>query len=194
MGKIVTGSCRRSCISQNRDYHGYTYIVMSPKPAFETLVELHSGELFGYLWRVLGDEAEARDCLQDTFLRALRAYGRLRNFEHLRAWLYKIATNTARTQAAGNNRHARQTVALLEPVPSGEIAVDVQVAERANLAAVRQAVLALPERQRAALLLRKYQELEYAEIAAALDCSETAARANVYQALKKLRALFQEED
>ncbi len=178
----------------NRDYHGYTYIVMTSKPAFETLVELHSSELFGYLWRLLGEEADARDCLQETFLRAFRAYRRLRNFEHLRAWLYKIATNTARTQRARNHRHEWQTVALLEPLPSGERGVDVQVAERTQLAAVRQAVLALPERQRAALLLRKYQELEYGEIAAALDCSESAARANVYQALKKLRALFQDED
>ena len=72
--------------------------------------------------------------------------------------------------------------------------MDLQVAERTQLAAVRQAVQALPERQRAALLLRKYQELEYAEIAAALDCSETAARANVYQALKKLRTIFQDEE
>ena len=167
---------------------------MNSKAAFESLVELHSGELFGYLWRLLGDEAEARDCLQDTFLRAFRAYGRLRNFEQLRAWLYKIATNTARTQLARNHRHERQTVALLEPLPSGERAVDLQVAERTQLAAVRRAVLALPQRQRAALLLRKYQELEYAEIAAALDCSESAARANVYQALKKLRTSFQDED
>jgi RNA polymerase sigma-70 factor (ECF subfamily) len=167
---------------------------MTKKPAFETLVELHSGELFGYLWRLLGDEAEARDCLQETFLRAFRAYGRLQDFRHLRAWLYKITTNAARTQLSRNHRHARRTVELVEPFPSGEKGVEAQVAERTQLAAVRQAVAALPARQRAALLLRKYQELDYAEIAAALGCSEAAARANVYQALKKLRILFQDED
>ena len=167
---------------------------MPPKPAFETLVELHSGELFGYLWRMLGDEADARDCLQETYLRAFRAYGRLQDLRHLRAWLYKIATNTARTQLSRNHRHERQTMALLEPLPSGERGVEAQVAERTQLAAVRLAVAGLPARQRAALLLRKYQELDYAEIAAALGCSETAARANVYQALKKLHLLFQEKD
>ena len=167
---------------------------MTKKPAFETLVELHSGELFGYLWRLMGDEADAGDCLQDTYLRAFRAYGRLQDFRHLRAWLYKIATNTARTQLVRNRRRERRSIVLQEPIASGERAVDLQVAERTQLAAVRQAVQALPERQRAALLLRKYQELEYAEIAAALDCSETAARANVYQALKKLRTIFQDEE
>ncbi|HLD94885.1 MAG TPA: sigma-70 family RNA polymerase sigma factor, partial [Anaerolineales bacterium] len=67
-----------------------------------------------------------------------------------------------------------------------------QVLERTQLAAVKQAVMALPDRQRAALMMRKYQELEYAEIAEALDCSEDSARANVYQALKKLREQFAE--
>ncbi|MCL5428332.1 MAG: RNA polymerase sigma factor [Chloroflexi bacterium] len=160
------------------------------KPDFEVLVEQHSGELFGYLWRLTGDEAEARDCLQDTYLRAFRAYERLQDFSNLRAWLYKIATNTARTQHARN--HRRQADPLLEPIASGEKAVELQVLERTQLAAVKQAVMALPDRQRAALMMRKYQELEYAEIAAALDCSEDSARANVYQALKKLREQFAE--
>ncbi|MEX1247815.1 MAG: sigma-70 family RNA polymerase sigma factor [Anaerolineales bacterium] len=166
---------------------------MNKKPDFESLVEFHSGELFGYLWRLLGDEADARDCLQDTFLRAYRAYARVQDFSHLRAWLYKIATNAARTQLSRNHRRESRNAPLLEPIPSGERAVDVQVAERTQLAQVRQAVMALPDRQRAALMMRKYQQLEYAEIAAALGGSEETARANVYQALKKLRDLFADE-
>ncbi len=168
-------------------------MLVATKPQFETLVEAHSGELFGYLWRLIGDEADARDCLQDVFLRAYRAYGRLQNFSQLRAWLYKIATNTARTQLSRNGRRAARTTQLDEPIASREKAVEAQVAESAQLAAVRQAVMALPARQRAALMMRKYQELEYAEIAAALDCSEEAARANVYQALRKLRQIFKDE-
>jgi len=58
------------------------------------------------------------------------------------------------------------------------------------LAAVVRAVETLPDQQRAALIMRKYQELSYAEIAAALECTEAAARANVYQAVKKLQAKF----
>lgn len=165
---------------------------MTKKPEFETLVESHSGELCSYLWRMLGDETDARDCLQETFLRAYRAYGRVQDFSNLRAWLYKIATNTARTQLSRNHRHDSRSTALLEPIASREKAVDVQVAERTQLAEVKQAVMELPARQRAALMMRKYQELDYAEIAAALDCSEDSARANVYQAIKKLRLLFAE--
>ena len=73
------------------------HLRMKAKPQFEALVDAHSGELFAYLWRMLGDEAQAQDCLQDTFLRAYRAYERLEDSSYLRAWLYKIATNTART-------------------------------------------------------------------------------------------------
>lgn len=167
--------------------------MIKQKPAFEALVEAHSDELYSYLWRLTGDEADASDCLQEAFLRALRAYPRITDFSHLRAWLYKIATNTARSMLSKDHRRQRSSTPLWETIASGEKGIDVQVAERAQLAAVKAAVLALPHRQRAALMMRKYQELEYAEIAGALETTEDAARANVYQALKKLRALFADE-
>jgi RNA polymerase sigma-70 factor (ECF subfamily) len=163
---------------------------MVTKPDFEVLIERHSGELYGYLWRLTGNESDASDCLQDTFLRAFKAYARLRDFSQLRAWLYKIATNSARSMYSRN--HRRRTEPLEEPIASREKAVDVQVVESTQLAEVKAAVMQLPDRQRAALMMRKYQELEYAEIAEALDCSEDSARANVYQALKKLREQFAE--
>jgi RNA polymerase sigma-70 factor (ECF subfamily) len=165
-------------------------MLVKTKPAFEELVEAHSGELFGYLWRLLGDEADAQDALQDTFVRALRAYERAEN-DNLRAWLYKIATNRARTQL--RRGALRSHAALGEQHAAGGQGVDALVAERLSLAAVRAAVNGLPTKQQAALLMRKYQQLEYGEIAAALDCSEDAARAHVYQALKKLRAMFSED-
>jgi len=167
---------------------------MNAKPQFEALVDAHSRELFAYLWRVLGDEAQAKDCLQDTFLRAYRAYERVEDPSHLRAWLYKIATNTARTQLSKDGKRSSRSTPLIEKIASRERAVEVQVLERISLAEVQRAVMALPTRQRAALMMRKYQELEYEEIGAALGCSEEAARANVYQALKKLRATFKDED
>jgi RNA polymerase sigma-70 factor (ECF subfamily) len=165
-------------------------MLVATKPLFEELVDAHSGEIFGYLWRMLGDEAEAQDCLQDTFLRAFRAYDRVQN-HNLRAWLYKIATNAARTRFALSNRQPQAE--LNDEVASSDKRVEAQAVERISLAAVREAVATLPARQRAALMMRKYQELEYDEIATALGCSEEAARANVYQALKKLREMFKEE-
>jgi RNA polymerase sigma-70 factor (ECF subfamily) len=158
-------------------------------PDFEELVTAHSGPLYAYLWRLLRNPADAEDSLQDTFLRAFRAYPRTAGHSNHRAWLYRIATNVARTRQKQAVRAAQRTVALEPELAAAGPGVPEQVAERHTLAAVSAAVAALPEQQRAALILRKYQDLEYSEIAAVLNCTEAAARANVYQALKKLRQL-----
>ena len=160
------------------------------KPDFEELVERHSAEIFAYVWRMLRESNDAEDCLQETFLRAFRSYRRVRAGSNYRAWLYKIATNAARSQWKRRTRSETHSVDLDPEMQAGEMSVADRVEQQALLAAVTQAVEALPDQQRAALIMRKYQELSYAEIAAALACSEAAARANVYQAVKKLQAQF----
>ena len=166
---------------------------MGEKPNFEMLVERHSRELFAYLWRLLGDEAEAEDCLQDVYLRAYKAYARLDDNANTRAWLYRIATNCAYTQLKKRSRIDGRSTEFIEGLASRAPSVDSQVEQSAQLAQIFQAVMALPHKQRAALMLRKYQELDYEQIALALDCSPASARANVYQALKKLRVGLAEE-
>jgi RNA polymerase sigma-70 factor (ECF subfamily) len=160
--------------------------------SFEKLVENHSREIFGYLWRMTYNTHEAEDLLQDTFLRAYKAYPRLKDHKHLRAWLYKIATNTARSHIKREKKY--QNLPLFEQLTASSHDVAEQVEERIDLQAVKDAVDQLPERQRAALLMHKFQGLSYAEIAAALNTREDAARANVYQAMKKLRAQFSEKE
>ena len=161
---------------------------MNSRPDFETLVEAHSAELFAYVWRMLRDTTDAEDCLQETFLRAYRSFARLRPDTQHRAWLYKIATNTARTHLKQRGRIAARTLDLDPDLQPDQSSPADQVDQRQLIKTVARAVEALPDQQRAALIMRKYQELSYAEIAAALDCTEDSARANVYQALKKLRA------
>ena len=160
------------------------------KPDFDELVERHSAEIFAYVWRLLRDTHDAEDCLQETFLRAFRSFGRVRAGSNYRAWLYKIATNTARSQWKRRTRSELHTTELDPDQHADEMSVADRVEQRTLLAAVTRAVEALPDQQRAALIMRKYQELSYAEIAAALECTEAAARANVYQAVKKLQVNF----
>ena len=159
-------------------------------PDFDELVEKHSGEIFAYVWRMLRDTVDAEDCLQETFLRAFRSYGRVRAGTNYRAWLYKIATNAARSQWKRRKRNETYTIDLDPDLQADGMSVIDRVEQKTLLAAVTRAVEALPDQQRAALIMRKYQELSYAEIAAALECTEAAARANVYQAVKKLQAQF----
>ena len=160
------------------------------KPPFDDLVEAHSAEIYRYLWRMLYDTADAEDCLQDTFLRVLRAYPRLPADSNFRAYLYKVATNVAHTHASQRNRHNSRHSPLLDLEPAPGLTPAEQTAENELLTAVFAAVNALPHKQRAAFMMRQYQDMDYPEIAAALDTSEDSARANVYQALKKLREQF----
>ncbi len=163
---------------------------MVSKPVFDTLVEAHSAEIFAYLWRMMREKVDAEDCLQETFLRAYRAYSRLGSGSNYRAWLYKIATNVARTHFSRRKRTDMRTVEMDPTCLQGGISPLDELDRREMLKAVLEAVESLPYQQRAAFMMRKYQGLSYHTIATVLGGTEAAARANVYQALKKLRAQF----
>ena len=171
-----------------------------PPGGFDALVSAHSAAIFAYLWRMLRDSADAEDCLQDTFLRAYRAYGRLasaasgRGHTNPRAWLYRIATNVARTRLKQRGREAARTVALdaaqaVELAAAGRGPAE-QASHNARLAAVAAAVEALPHHQRAALILRQYQGLGYDQVAAILECSPESARASVAHGMRKVREVI----
>ncbi len=157
---------------------------------FDSVVEMYSGEIFAYLWRLLNRHEDAEDCLQEVFLRAFKAYDRLNQDANIRAWLYKIATNTSITF-----RKKRERVESLEFIVdydllSNERSPDDRMEWKERLENIMKAIHNLPDRQRSALIMRKYQELSYSEISEILGCSPEAARANVYQAVKKLRAWY----
>lgn len=160
---------------------------------FETMLNQFGPEIFAFLWRVVGDGPEAEDCLQDTFLRAYKADPGLEEIENHRAWLYSIAANVARTHLRRRSNHAVRNVVLDEQRSDDGGSVEAIVEGRQDLDRLRQAMLALPHKQRAALMLRKYHGLGYAEIADTLGGSQEAARANVYQGLKRLRTMLGRE-
>jgi len=152
----------------------------------EGLVDRHGRELHVFLWRMLHNDQDAEDCLQETYLRAYRALPRLAPEANTRAWLYAIAANVGRTWL--KKRHKEAGWEQAPQRPSGPSAEDP--AERLDTVSLLAAVDRLPPRQREALLLRKYQGLNYATIAAVQGNSAEAARANVYQALRRLRRLL----
>jgi RNA polymerase sigma-70 factor, ECF subfamily len=151
---------------------------MSPVPvSLAELTARHRDGIVGYLVRLLGDRQEAEDACQDAFLRAHRAFARLGPEASSRAWLYRIATRSALNAA---RRRARRTARAADvDLDSLPAAAGLSPERREELLAIR---------QRAALMLRQFEGFAYAEIAEALGGSEEGARANVYQAIKKLRA------
>jgi len=158
-----------------------------PDPTFEALVERHSAEIHAYLWRLLRDPEQAADCLQETYLRAWRAFPRLRHRDHLRAWLYTIATNRARSLGRARARQESIRTGLSDELPDPRASVAGQAADRDLRRQVLAAVDRLPAKQQQALVLRRYQGLGYDEIAAIMGGSVEAARANVHLAQERLR-------
>jgi len=150
------------------------------------LAERYRPEILAYLVRLTGNEHDAQDACQDAFLRAQGALGRLAPDSNVRAWLYRIATNSARSAARWRARRTARTVDLdLDGLPAR---AGSSPESREELRRVAQAVQALPPKQRAALMLRRFHGLDYDTIATSLGGNEAAARANVYQAVKRLRA------
>jgi len=160
------------------------------KPSFDSVISLYSAEIFAYLWRHLYGRDDAEDCLQEVFLRAFKAYERLDGDANIRAWLYKIATNEVMSYHRKRNRKFNYQGIFDQDLVSTDSSPIQQLEMKERFEVLMGAVNALPHRQRSAFLLRKYHELSYVDIARILDCSEEAARANVYQALKKLRVRF----
>lgn len=154
----------------------------------EAWAERYGKEIHAYLWRMLADPQDAEDCLQETFLRAIDERGRV-PIREPRAWLYTVAGNIARSHLRRRRREWERRVDVDDDdlaAPDGETGKD-----RWN--DVRRVVESLPPKQRQALLLRRYQGLRYEEVARVVGGSAEAARANVYQAVRKLRKAFPEE-
>ncbi|OGO17777.1 MAG: hypothetical protein A2Z14_06905 [Chloroflexi bacterium RBG_16_48_8] len=166
---------------------------MSSTLNFDAVIERYSGEIFSYLWRILNGHEDAEDCLQEVFLRAYRAFNRLNQEANIRAWLYKIATNTSISFRKKRIRRESQELYVDDDLASPEPSPSDRTESKERLRILMQAINNLPNRQRSALMLRKYQELSYADISEILSCSQESARANVYQALKKLRSMVSEQ-
>jgi RNA polymerase sigma factor (sigma-70 family) len=147
------------------------------------LLAMHGIELARHLRRIVRDDEAAQDLLQDTLLRAHKALTRLGPGANERAWLYRIATNTAlnHLRAAARERRALERAAR-EPMPASRDDTDED-----RRAALWHRVRSLPERQRVAITLRVADELEYDEIARRMGGTAAAARANVYQATRTLK-------
>lgn len=167
---------------------------------FESLIEAHHQEIYRYLWRMClsyGDAApasQADDLTQETFLRAYRAFDRLRPDSNPRAWLYKIATNLAHSELGRRSRRSSLEVQASEPQTDAAWRSPEHGAIRRERAAqLRTALGALPFKQRSAVTLRYLEGLSYAEIGGVIDCTEDSARANVYQGLQRLRQLLPKE-
>jgi RNA polymerase sigma-70 factor (ECF subfamily) len=153
---------------------------------FEQFFRQHESRITGYLWRMTGDIDLAADLCQETFLRAWQHFDAVAAYPQPQAWLFRVATNLTLN-------HARRPVALaLDPRfdPAGSDP-GRGVAERDLL---RQALLAVPSKPRAALILRAVNDLTYAEIGELLEMSPDAVKMAVSRAREQFRQAYRRKD
>ena len=149
-------------------------------PPFQRFLEEHREPVYRFLVSAAGAQ-DADDCFQETFIAALRAYPRLRDGSNLRAWVMTIAHRKAMDVHRRRRRSADPVADVPDrPAPSSS---DPEPS-------LWRSVRALPEGQRGALLLRHVADLPYRDVAAALGCTEEAARQRVREALVNLREVW----
>jgi RNA polymerase sigma factor (sigma-70 family) len=146
-------------------------------PPFQRFLDDQREPVWRFLVASVG-RVDADDCFQETFLAAMSAYPRLRPGSNLHAWVMTIAHRKALDHHRGRARRAIPVDAVPEVAVHDPPPRDEETWER---------VRELPPKQRAAVLLRYAGDLSHAEVAAALDCSEEAARRSAHEGLKKLR-------
>ncbi|MGA8224585.1 MAG: sigma-70 family RNA polymerase sigma factor [Candidatus Acidiferrales bacterium] len=163
--------------------------------SFDLLLQKYRTPLVNFLYRMVRDAATAEDLAQEVFLRVYRARKQYSPSAKFTTWLFRIATNLA-LNSVRDNRYRRMQVSLDAPVeedeapiqlPAKDMRMDEHMVERDRAQIIRRAVAALPEKQRVAVLLHKYEEMDYGEIAKILDCSESALKSLLFRAYETLR-------
>jgi RNA polymerase sigma-70 factor (ECF subfamily) len=170
--------------------------------AFEYLVQKYRRPMVNFMFRMAHNNAAAEDLAQEVFLRVYRSRESYEASAKFTTWLYRIATNLA-VNHARDTRHERRenTVSLDEPdaesgrtldLPDRTPSAEETIVQRERLAAIRQRVQALPERQRIAVVMHKYQQMEYRQIAEVLKLSESATKSLLFRAYETLREQLKE--
>jgi|SRR5579884_1164894 len=162
--------------------------------SFGLLLQKHRGPVVRFLYRMVRNQAVAEELGQEVFLRVYKSRETYEPTARFTTWLFRIATHLALNwlREAGN-RGVQESID--EPVegPARTLAdrgptVEQKLVNRARLNEIRQAIEMLPAKQRAAVLMHKYEEMEYAQIAQALGCSESAVKSLLFRAYESLRA------
>jgi RNA polymerase sigma-70 factor (ECF subfamily) len=172
-------------------------VAAGDEEGFNYLAGKYHRPMIHFLYRMVGNQAIAEELAQEVFLRVYRARSSYRAEARFTTWLYRIATNLA-VNHARDTRHERsaQTVYLDAPdeetgttpdVADAEITVEERLVRDERMAAIRKHVMALPERQRMAVLMHKYQGMDYRQIGDVLKLSESATKSLLFRAYETLR-------
>jgi RNA polymerase sigma-70 factor, ECF subfamily len=170
--------------------------------AFEYLVQKYRRSMVGFMYRMSHNAAAAEDLAQEVFLRVYRSRSGYEASAKFTTWLYRIATNLAVNHARDTRNERPEKMASLDE-PDQETGSTMDVADssptaeetilrRERMSAIRAKVQALPERQRVAVLMHKYQQMDYKQISEVLKLSESATKSLLFRAYETLREQLKE--
>ena len=168
--------------------------------SFELLLQRYRTPLVNFLYRMVRSREQAEDLAQEVFLRVYRAREDYEPSAKFTTWLFRIATNLA-LNSLRDHRYQKLEISMDAPIVANaedgdermmEVAdehpdIEQHLVEEARKKMIRHAIEKLPEKQRAAVLLHKYQELDYSEISKILRCSESALKSLLFRAYETLR-------
>ena len=165
--------------------------------AFTYLIEKYQRPIVHFMFRMVHNQAVAEELAQEVFLRVYRSRASYRAEAKFTTWLYRIATNLG-VNYARDNKHERAAQNIYLDQPDAETGTTPDVADSRStveqtlmrderLQAIRQHVMALPERQRNAVLMHKFQEMDYKQIGDVLKLSESATKSLLFRAYQTLR-------
>ena len=168
--------------------------------SFGLLLQRYRTPLVNFLYRMVRSREQAEDLAQEVFIRVYRAREEYVPSAKFTTWLFRIATNLA-LNSLRDHRHQKLEISMDAPVTTDaedgdekpfEVAdkhptIEQELVEEDRRKMIRHAIEKLPEKQRAAVLLHKYQELDYAEIAKILSVSESALKSLLFRAYESLR-------
>ena len=170
--------------------------------AFDYLVQKYRRPMVSFMYRMARNAAAAEDLAQEVFLRVYRSRATYEASAKFTTWLYRIATNLA-VNHARDTRHERPEVqvSIDEPdqetgttfeLPDGTLNAEQVMMRRERMRAIRRKVEALPEQQKLAVLMHKYQQMDYKQIADVLKKSESATKSLLFRAYETLREQLKE--
>ena len=180
--------------SLDRDAELMLRVRNGDQASFGLLLERHRGPVIHFLYRMVQSSAVSEELAQEVFLRVFRSRHTYEASAKFTTWLFRIATHLALNWIR-DGRNDRLQDSLDEIAADGvprqlagrEPTVEQTLVYRVKLKEVRDAIDSLPVKQRAAVLMHKYEEMEYSQIAAVLSCSESAVKSLLFRAYETLR-------
>lgn len=163
--------------------------------SFGLLLEKHRAAVIHFLYRMVLDPSVSEELAQEVFLRVYRSRANYEPTAKFTTWLFRIATHLALNwlRDARNERGQERLDDDTSDMPARQVSdrrpsVEQKLVHEARMEEVRRAIALLPEKQRAAVLMHKYEEMEYSQIAKVLGCSESAVKSLLFRAYESLRA------